>query len=144
MAFTTRVHAPHVFQFLFLVLVCSITAAIAKGGGPAKLNSLEYPVPALRAGIEGQVTLNCVILPTGKVGAVHIIDGPKILAEAAAENISDWEFEATPSTPSPRHLVMIYRFQIEAAVDDGRAAPSFRFESPNIVTVTALRPLAAP
>ena len=53
----------------------------------------EYPAEARRERLQGVVSLDVVIAPDGSVAQVHPINGPDVLARAAAESLRWWKFE---------------------------------------------------
>jgi hypothetical protein len=53
----------------------------------------RYPAMARRAGIAGKVTLR-VFVSEGAVAAAELVDGDRILAEAAEQNVATWTFDS--------------------------------------------------
>jgi len=67
---------------------------------PGQLKTMRqpnYPVEALRAHIEGTVTLRATVDRTGAVEAVQLIGGPPILVPAAIEAVRQWRYAPTTS-----------------------------------------------
>jgi TonB family protein len=66
--------------------------------GPTVLHSppVVYPQEALRAGVEGSVTLQVDIAADGTVTQAVPVSGPLPLRQAAVDNVRQWLFEAKP------------------------------------------------
>ena len=74
--------------------------AYAVGGQirlPLKLRNAnpEYPDLARRAGIRGEVVLECLIDTSGRITHVRVISGHPLLAPAAAKGVSQWLYRPT-------------------------------------------------
>ena len=54
-----------------------------------------YPAEALRQKIDGDVRLHAIVGPTGEIRDVRAVNGPPILAAAAAAAVRDWRYEPT-------------------------------------------------
>src|SRR5258708_38079507 len=67
-------------------------------GGTTVLHSppVVYPPQALRAGVEGSVTLQVAIAADGTVTQAVPVSGPVPLRQAAVDNVRQWLFEAKP------------------------------------------------
>ena len=55
----------------------------------------NYPAEALRAHVEGTVTLRAAVDRAGAVQAVQLIGGPPILVPAAIEAVRQWRYAPT-------------------------------------------------
>jgi len=64
-----------------------------------------YPEVARQAGIEGDVILRVFISPSGRVSDLKILDGPPILARAAAEAVQQWEYDSVRVNGRPANVV---------------------------------------
>jgi protein TonB len=64
-----------------------------------------YPEVARQAGIEGDVVLRVYISSSGRVTNLKIIDGPPILARAAAEAVQEWQYQAPRMNGRPANVV---------------------------------------
>jgi periplasmic protein TonB len=64
---------------------------------PNKLNHVApvYPELARAARIQGTVTVECTIAPTGRVENATATDGPPLLREAAVEAVQQWRYTPT-------------------------------------------------
>jgi periplasmic protein TonB len=64
---------------------------------PAKLDHVApvYPELACKARIQGTVTVECTIAPTGRVENAIVTDGPPLLREAAVEAVRQWRYTPT-------------------------------------------------
>lgn len=51
-----------------------------------------YPPEERKAGVKGDVIMDVVLKPNGGVEAVHVIDGPSELADAAVAAIKQWRY----------------------------------------------------
>ncbi|MBV9574683.1 MAG: energy transducer TonB [Acidobacteriales bacterium] len=52
-----------------------------------------YPEPALRAGLQGSVTLQAWIAKDGTIRELKLIDGPFLLGEAAFRAVKQWRYQ---------------------------------------------------
>jgi TonB family protein len=64
-----------------------------------------YPEVARHAGVEGDVVLRVYVSSTGRVGDVKILDGPPILARAAAEAVQHWQYQTPRMNGNPVNVV---------------------------------------
>jgi protein TonB len=64
-----------------------------------------YPEVARQAGIEGDVVLRVYVSSNGRVTNLKIIDGPPILARAAAEAVQQWQYQAPRMNGRPANVV---------------------------------------
>ena len=55
----------------------------------------NYPAEALRAHVEGTVTLRATVDRTGAIQSVQLIGGPPILVPAAIEAVRQWRYAPT-------------------------------------------------
>jgi protein TonB len=86
---------------LILPLVGSPVGAIAPSGSvvaikglqPTKWEAAVYPEEARRAGLSGEVVLECSIDEKGKVTAMKILTGVSPLYEAAIFAVMEWRFD---------------------------------------------------
>jgi TonB family protein len=68
---------------------------LAQNTRPGSLDHVEppvYPLAAKAAGIEGAVTVHCVVGKDGKVRDVRAIRGPSELQQAAVDVVSRWTY----------------------------------------------------
>jgi TonB family protein len=74
-------------------------AAFLPSGGRVKDPHLvfssapSYPPMARRAGIEGPVTIDAVIDPTGKLTSMKVVSGAPLLQQAALDSLRTWKYE---------------------------------------------------
>jgi TonB family protein len=64
-----------------------------------------YPEVARQAGIEGDVVLRVYVSSTGRVTDLKVLDGPPILARAAAEAVQQWQYQAPRMNGRPTNIV---------------------------------------
>jgi len=64
-----------------------------------------YPDVARKAGIEGDVILRVLVSSEGRVTNIKILDGPPILARAAAEAVQQWQYQALMINGQPATVV---------------------------------------
>jgi protein TonB len=64
-----------------------------------------YPEVARQAGIEGDVVLRVYVSSSGRITDLKIIDGPPILARAAAEAVQQWQYQAPRMNGRPANVV---------------------------------------
>jgi TonB family protein len=60
-----------------------------------------YPDVARKAGIEGDVVLRVLVSSQGRVTDMKVLDGPPILARAAAEAVQQWQYQALRMNGQP-------------------------------------------
>ncbi|RME35089.1 MAG: energy transducer TonB [Gammaproteobacteria bacterium] len=76
-----------------------------------------YPPRALRAGIEGSVTVEFTITPEGEVADPEIVkaDPPKIFDRAVLRAIRKWKFQPkiVDGKPVARRAVQVIRFTLD-------------------------------
>lgn len=74
----------------------------------------EYPLLALRAGIEGDVLLDAVLGADGRVAQVTVLRGHPALAAAAAAAVRQWVYEPTylNDKPVPVALEIVVQFRL--------------------------------
>ena len=53
----------------------------------------EYPASAQAANVHGTVTMRAVIGTDGHIAALHVINGPEVLQQAALDAVWRWRFE---------------------------------------------------
>ncbi len=89
-------------------------------GGPVveptrtKRVSPRYPPEAAEARLQGVVILECTISPGGKVQEVRVVSGDPLLAQAAREAVSQWEYTPTllDGVPVPVIMTVTVNFRL--------------------------------
>jgi protein TonB len=81
------------------------------GGGiqePKKLKHVDpvYPEIAVRASVQGNVVVECVVSPRGRVTDVRIVSGIPLLNEAAIAAVRQWVYTPTLVDGVPRVVIM--------------------------------------
>ena len=115
---------------------------VSDKGGPAVLHAPPaiYPAQALRARVEGSVTLKVSIAADGTVAQAVPISGPEPLRRAAIDNVRQWQFEARAQETqvdvgfSSRHVT--HSLTLPAPVQ--RTAPLYRGTLRGSVRVVAM------
>ena len=64
-----------------------------------------YPDVARKAGIEGDVVLRVYVSSDGHVTDIRVLDGPPILARAAAEAVQQWQYQTLVINGRPANVV---------------------------------------
>jgi protein TonB len=64
-----------------------------------------YPDVARQAGVEGDVVLRVTVSPSGRVSDIKVLDGPPILARAAAEAVQQWQYQSPRMNGRPATVV---------------------------------------
>ena len=74
-----------------------------------------YPDVARAAGIEGDVALRVYVSSEGRVTDLKVLDGPPILARAAAEAVQQWEYQSPTIDGHPTSVVttLIVSFRLK-------------------------------
>jgi protein TonB len=85
------------------------------GGIPVEVEEMQkhiersvapvYPEVARQAGIEGDVILRVSVSSSGRVTDMKVLDGPPILARAAAEAVQQWQYQAPRMNGRPANVV---------------------------------------
>jgi protein TonB len=95
-------------------------APLAVGGDvkPAKMISSVHPVYPMLAKnqhVSGNVLLDALIDPTGRVTTMKIVSGPTLLHQAAMDAVKQWKYE--PATldgkPVAMHLTVTVQFRLQ-------------------------------
>jgi TonB family protein len=60
----------------------------------------QYPEVARKMNIRGTVKIEVTISPEGKVKSLRVVGGHPLLAEAALQAATQWEFESGPKATS--------------------------------------------
>ncbi len=98
---------------LFRRLITSVAAFLFLQGNPSRfpthVESLEYPVLARAARIEGEVKLTVRIAPNGKVVSAVALSGHALLGREAEANARKWVF----TTGEEEVLYIFYDFRLE-------------------------------
>ena len=89
-----------------------------------------YPPLARVANVQGVVHIK-VTTNGSRVTAAHADDGPKILADAAQENVRSWHFLAH----DPITFTVIYRFRIVTDLKPGQDNPRVVLQLPREVEI---------
>jgi len=53
----------------------------------------KYPREAKKAGIEGKVSLRCIVETNGSVGEIKVIEGSEPFVQAAKTAVAQWKYE---------------------------------------------------
>ena len=86
---------------------------------PTKLKHVApvYPDIAVRANVHGNVILECLVSPMGRVTSVTIVKGIPLLDKAAMEAVKQWVYTPTlkDGIPLPVILTVTVRFGLKSA-----------------------------
>jgi TonB family protein len=74
-----------------------------------------YPDVARAAGIEGDVALRVYVSSDGRVTDIRVLDGPPILARAAADAVQQWQYQSPTIDAHPTSVVttLIVSFRLK-------------------------------
>jgi TonB family protein len=95
-------------------------AALQTGGDvkPARMISSiapVYPMLAKNQHVEGDIRIDALIEPTGRVSAMKVVSGPPLLQQAAMDALRQWKYQ--PATldgkPVPMHLTVTIQFRMK-------------------------------
>lgn len=121
---------------LFWVSLSSSLPSLVVAQGtisPVRIVSMEYPVLARQAQIQGVVRISAEISGSGDVGLIKLSSGPPILADAAQKNLLRWKFSQATHLESESRLVnLVYTFVLEKRHS---GTTETVFDSPNRVSV---------
>jgi len=114
----------------FLLTVVLFMNASTESVTLLRVESLEYPVVARLARIEGHVEMDIQVGADGTVLSVNVKSGHPLLQEAAKANVKTWLLDSGRE----RTIAITYRFVLEAA---RRRCPQTRliYELPQSITV---------
>jgi TonB family protein len=76
-----------------------------------------YPQMAKIAHIQGEVVLNVVISPQGKVFDVKVLSGHPILIQAAMDAVNQWEYRPDPAQDNAQAVATIVHVKFKAHAD---------------------------
>jgi protein TonB len=65
----------------------------------------RYPDDALAAKIQGEITLEAIVDPEGRVADARVVDGVPELNEAALSAVKQWEFTPTRLNGVPTAVI---------------------------------------
>lgn len=86
---------------------------------PTKLKHVPpvYPDIAVRANVHGNVILECLVSPMGRVTSVTVVKGIPLLDKAAMEAVKQWVYMPTlkDGVPLPVILTVTVRFGLKSA-----------------------------
>jgi TonB family protein len=100
---------------------------------------LAYPADAEAATVAGVVVMRLQIDADGGVRDAFVVAGDSRLAGAAERNVRTWRFAA-----GPRHVGVIYDFQLGGPACKGPGAGSFLLHHRNVATVVGCSRLTRP
>ena len=131
---------------VLLLVSCSIVSCgllaraqkIESGtAGPLVLKAVApstYPLIAIAAHVQGRVSVEVKIEPSGEVAFPKGIEGPALLASTAVAAARLWKFEPAPENSAERSARLIFVFQIASKKEDAQIS----FNPPDEVTYTFL------
>jgi hypothetical protein len=131
---------------IWIMVLTTAVALTTKGTtqtaqiGPVvrRMVSMEYPMLARMAGLQGTVNLRASVQPDGTAGEVTVLSGPEPLATPARKNVSRWRFDRCPSLSGSCVIDLVYSFTLDGACTDSPRCPTeFQVDLPNKVTVTS-------
>jgi len=73
-----------------------------------------YPAQAKQSGIQGDVIIEAVIDPSGKVSGMKVVSGPLLLHQAAMDALRQWKYEPAvlDDKPEPIRIVVTVHFRL--------------------------------
>jgi periplasmic protein TonB len=73
-----------------------------------------YPILARQAQLQGTVSIDAVIDPTGNVVEMQVVSGPPLLIQAALDAVREWKYEPTylNDQPVPVRLIVTVVFRL--------------------------------
>ena len=85
-------------------------------GPSVKVITLEppvYPSTAIAAHMSGDVDLEITLLESGVPGTVHVVSGPQMLRQAAADSAKRSKFASAPGNRPDESYPLVYRFVLD-------------------------------
>jgi len=109
---------------------------------PLHVESLEYPILARQARIEGDVVINASVDPLGRSIISEVVTGhpllvQPLLVQPALDNLRKWRF---PSGDWET-LTVTYHFKVEGKPTRGPAPTKCEFDLPDSVTIMVQPPI---
>src|ERR1035441_7814251 len=122
---------------VFLIALSGVAQDPVATSAVRKVVSMEYPMLARMARLEGTVSLSATILSDGTVGKVTVLSGPEPLSTPAREDLSRWLFESCRSSDGACVVNVIFSFVLRGTCTDSPRCPTeFQVDLPNRVLVT--------
>ena len=103
-------------KLIVLIGTAALLSALAqnRASGPSvKIITLQppaYPSMAIAAHISGEVNLKITLLENGLPGTVHVVSGPQILRQAAADSAKRSKFESVAGGQPDQPYPLVYKF----------------------------------
>jgi TonB family protein len=74
-----------------------------------------YPMLAKSQHVSGNVLVDALIDPTGRVTSMNIVSGPTLLHQAAMDALKQWKYQpaSLDGKPVPMHLTVTIRFRLQ-------------------------------
>ena len=110
---------------------------------PKRIVGLPYPRFAHTVGLEGIVKLTARVSTNGNVDSVQVVEGHKLLAEAATESLSKWRFSGCLQADHSCEITITFVFVLEGPICSMDDCPSdFQADLPDVVQIKS-RPTGA-
>jgi hypothetical protein len=119
-----------------LLVLVTIAYALVPGGPsgtrPSLIVTPIYPLQPNGAREEGQIDIDIVVEPSGRVTAAHATSGPARLRRLSEEVIKQWKFY--PGGKDPTNCTMIFKF-IARRRGEIPANTAAIFREPNLLEI---------
>jgi TonB family protein len=104
---------------------------------PIRLVGPQYPEVARQARIQGNVVVQLLVDPTGRVIDVQIAEGHPMLTQVAEQTARQWEFSKTPARAEVVAIRWVFEFRLQGEPVAYRPCPQVLFLLPDTVRVTS-------
>jgi len=124
--------------FISALMLASPGAPQPAGVAPTvtRVVSMEYPMLARMAKLQGTVRLTAFVMPDGTVGSVTVLSGPEPLATPARDNILKWHLDGCPAAGNGCAIEFTFSFVLSGICTDSPRCPTeFQVDLPNRVLV---------
>jgi hypothetical protein len=119
-----------------LLLVAWTLAPAASEGAPSvqRVVSMQYPMLARMAWLQGTVRLRAWVSPAGVPEKVAVISGPEPLATPATADLRQWRFTGCDSSSITCTVEIDFSFVLDGTCSDSPRCPTeFQVDLPNRV-----------
>jgi len=110
---------------------------------PVEILGFHYPPLARSAGVDGNVTLDCTILPDGTVSDIVVVSGHTFLRSTAISAAKTWRFKWSGVAPQKGTIRLVFEFHLGKRLKTERCpeeGEKIIFDYPNTVKLMSDRP----
>ena len=108
--------SPKLIAALGIAVLLSASAQNLASGPSVKVITLEppvYPSMAIAGHLSGEVDLEITLLENGVPGSVHVVSGPQMLRQAAADSAKRSKFASPVGGHPDESYPLVYKFLLD-------------------------------